>query len=149
MLEETAIITRRQGQFAWVSMQRQSTCGSCQASKGCGTSVLSKVIGNRFTTVKALNVIDADEGDKVLVGIEESSLIRAAFAVNFIPLLGLILGAIFFNALSQQLATDGEWLSLAGGVLGFITGILWVRQYSKSVSTDKRYQPVVLKKLLQ
>ena len=63
MIEETAIVVKCEGKFAWVEAQRQTTCGNCAASKGCGTSVLAKVVGKKAARMRALNPIEAQLGD--------------------------------------------------------------------------------------
>ena len=87
MITENAIVVSIVNDQTWIETQRKSACGQCSASKGCGTSVLSKVIGNKLSTMKAINNINAKVGDEVVVGLNEKSLLKGAFMTYFMPLL--------------------------------------------------------------
>ncbi len=54
MITENAIVVSIDNNQTWIETQRKSVCGQCAANKGCGTSVLSKVIGNKFSKMKVI-----------------------------------------------------------------------------------------------
>ncbi|MBK9131474.1 MAG: SoxR reducing system RseC family protein [Gammaproteobacteria bacterium] len=58
-----------------------TTCGSCSVQKGCGTSVLAKVLGNRVNRIRVINTIGAKTGEWVVLGLEDGALARSSFAV--------------------------------------------------------------------
>lgn len=147
MIEESAQVVAVEGDFVWVETQRQGTCGSCAASKGCGTATLAKVLGTRRTRVRALNGNGAQVGDRVVVGIEEAALVRGSLAVYAVPLLALLAGGVVGSLLSARLLLEGEGLSLALGVLGLVAGLGWLKGFSRRIRSDARYQPVVLRRL--
>lgn len=147
MIEETAVITAREGEFAQVETQRSTACGACAVKSGCGTSLLGKLWGNRRASIRVLNPIGAAPGEKVIIGLQESALTRASFALYMVPLLSLILSAI----LGQWLATwfnfsATEPASLLCGLLGLMAGLRWLRSYSARVRHDKRHQAVILRR---
>lgn len=146
MIEETASVVRTDGDFAWVETQRQSACGSCAGSKGCGTAALSKVLGKRRTEVRALNRAGARVGDRVIIGIEESALVRGSLAVYAVPLLVMLLGAGLGEALGRAPGADANSLSMGFGLIGLGLGFLWLRRFTRRASRDPRYQPVVLRR---
>ena len=47
MIAENAQVVGFEGNDIWVETQRKTACGQCAANKGCGTAVLSKVLGNK------------------------------------------------------------------------------------------------------
>ena len=57
MIEEQGQIVDVQGEFAWIESERTSTCGSCAVRKGCGTSAIAKVLGQRRVRLRVLNRI--------------------------------------------------------------------------------------------
>lgn len=145
MIEEHAVVVATEGEFAWVETERKSTCGSCAARKGCGTGVLAKVVGRRMTQVVALNRAGAAAGETVVVGIDERSLVRGSLAVYALPLLALFAGALageFWLGPAM-----GDLGAILGGVGGLLTGLAWLRRFSRRSQTDPRYQPVVLRSL--
>lgn len=147
MIEETAQVVATEGEFVWVETQRQSTCGGCAARQGCGTATLAKVLGNRRTRVRAINRDGAQVGDRVVVGIDETALIRGSLAVYAVPLLGLLAGAVLGGLLSERLLVDGEALTLGLGIAGLSGGLVWLRGFTRRIRSDRRYQPVVLRRL--
>lgn len=147
MIEESAQVVATEGAFVWVETQRQSTCGGCAANQACGTATLAKVLGTRRTRVRALNHDDAQVGDKVIIGLDESAFIRGSLAVYATPLLALFAGGIVGALLSERWAIGGEALTLGLGVTGLIGGLLWLKGFSRHIRDDRRYQPVVLRRL--
>lgn len=91
MITEKATVVSVENNQTWIETQRKSVCGQCSANKGCGTSVLSKVVGNKLSKMKAINNINAQVGDEVIVGLHEASLLRGAFMTYLLPLLYLFL----------------------------------------------------------
>lgn len=144
MIEERArVISVDQG-HAWVETRRQTACGSCAASKGCGTSVIAKVLGNRRSRVRAIDPVGVRLGDEVLVGIEESALVRGSFAVYTMPLFTLLAAALAVRGLWPG---AGEPAVVLAGLAGLAAGLLWLRLFARRVSADPRYQPVILRRL--
>lgn len=148
MIEETAFVVESGGNYAWVETQRKSTCGSCSAKKGCGTGALSKVLGRKTARMRALNRIDAQPGEEVVVGLSEGALVQGSLVVYLLPLLGLFLFALLGQSLAAQLGQPStEPLSIFFGLGGLVLGGLWVRRFSVKISHDPRYQPVILRRV--
>ena len=146
MIEETAQVVAAEGEFVWVETQRQNTCGGCAANKGCGTSALAKVLGNKLTRVRALNRGVAQVGDQVVIGIDEQALVRGSLAIYMVPLAGLLLGAVVGALMSTRLLVAGEGLTIGLGVVGLLLGLGWVRGFTGRIHNDSRYQPVVIRR---
>jgi len=149
MLEETAQVARIDGDDIWVETQRRSTCGSCAAEKSCGTATLAKVLGKRRTLVRVLSDQPLSVGDQVVIGIQEQALVRGSLAVYAVPVLLLLLGG-FVGELGAQgfLWDNAELASVILGVAGFAAGLFWLRYFSRRIEYDDKYQPVVLRKLV-
>src|SRR3972149_3643680 len=89
MIEETGTVVDVQGDIAWVGTQRRSTCERCSVNKGCGSATLAKVLGRRRSIVRAIRNVDAAVGDQVVLGLQDSALIRGSVAVYGAPLLAM------------------------------------------------------------
>ena len=146
MIEETAHVVAADGEFVWVETRRQSTCGSCAAKQGCGTSALAKVLGNRLARVRAINHGVAQVGDQVVIGIDEQALVRGSLAIYLVPLAGLLLGAVVGALMSTRLLVMGEGLTIGLGIAGLLLGLAWVRGFTRRIHNDSRYQPVVIRR---
>lgn len=127
----------------WVETQQSSACGQCAARKGCGQSFLAKSLMAKMTSVKAYfgssNKRIWKPGDRVVIGIEESALLKATLISYFIPLCMLLLGAWLGSAFG-----DGDVYGAIGATLGLLLGFAWVRSYSKRVKNKRNYHAIVI-----
>ncbi len=147
MIEEMAQVVACEGRFAWVETQRRSTCNACVAQKGCGTAVLAKVLGQRRTRTRVINDLQAGVGEQVVIGLHEQALLRGALAMYLLPLLCLLAGGLVGAWLAPAWGVESpERFTILLSVLGFATGILWLRYYARGIRHDVRYQPVVLRR---
>ncbi|MDH3949169.1 MAG: SoxR reducing system RseC family protein [Gammaproteobacteria bacterium] len=147
MIEETATVVKCEGEFAWVEAQRKTTCGNCAANKGCGTSVLAKVIGKKVSRIKAINKAQAREGDTVIVGMNEAALVKGSLAVYMIPLVFMMLFAVTGNVVAVQMAWQTEPVVILFAMIGMVTAGLWLRGFTRRIQHNNDYQPVVLRRL--
>lgn len=146
MIEESARVVAAEEGYAWVETQRRSACSACSVNKGCGTSVLGKVLGRRQSLLKVLDPVGVAPGDEVVVGLQETALVRGALAVYLVPLLAMILAALGGERLLPP-GPAGEAGAVVAGLAGLAAGLLWVRRYARRVSADPRFQPVILRRL--
>lgn len=142
MIEEAGQIVDVQGEFAWVECERRSACGGCASREGCGTGVIARAFGRRTVTLKVLNRIGAGVGERVVIGLAESGLVRGALAVYAVPLLGLFAGALC----GQWLSAGSDPAAIAGAVAGLAGGLYWLARFSRRARRDTAYQPVTLRR---
>jgi sigma-E factor negative regulatory protein RseC len=146
LIEESGQVVEVQGEFAWIESERTSTCGSCAVRKGCGTSAIAKVLGQRRVRLRVLNRINASVGDRVVIGITESGLVRGSLAVYAAPLFGLFAGALAGQTLGNTVfALQSDVLAIAGAISGFVAALVWLKRFSRKTEKDTAYQPVVLR----
>ncbi|WP_028486382.1 SoxR reducing system RseC family protein [Thiomicrorhabdus chilensis] len=137
LLTSQGVVVELDGAFALVDVQRQTGCGGCQSQAGCGTATLSKLFSpNRSAPVRVLNTLDAQVGDRVVVSLDESQVVRQAFMAYGLPLIGLFLVAIVLKFMAQTLfsmtALQLDLVAILGGAAGLVLG--WGL-------TRKLYQP--------
>jgi sigma-E factor negative regulatory protein RseC len=147
MIEETATVVKCEGEFAWVEAQRQTTCGNCAANKGCGTSVLAKVVGKKAARMRAINPIEAQVGDTVIVGMNEAALLKGSLAVYLFPLLFMMLFAITGNVVARQMHWQAEPVVILFAVAGLLVAGIWLRRFTRRIQYDNVYQPVILRQV--
>ncbi len=94
MIEEEAQVVEVNGNELTLQAQTQSACGSCSANKGCGTSLLAKVVGRKFTHFQAENSVNAVVGDTVIVGIPEDALLKGSLVMYVLPIAGMLVFAL-------------------------------------------------------
>ncbi|MBI4997799.1 MAG: SoxR reducing system RseC family protein [Rhodocyclales bacterium] len=108
MNESEAVVTRLDGEYAWVDLQPESGCSACGESGGCGLSDGKGKRQQRFP-----NSIGAQVGDRVMLGVPEGAVSRAVLYCYLLPL------ATVFALAAAGLAVAGE----AGAMLGSLAGL--------------------------
>lgn len=140
MIESEATVIETEGDYVWVAAAAKSSCGSCSVKSGCGVSALDSVFGRRVNHVRAFNPIQAGPGDRVIVGIHESTLLKSMGWLYFVPLMGLVLGAAFASLLHTH-----DLVSVLGGVLGFGVGSLAARRAVGGLESDESQRPRLIR----
>ncbi|RZA00472.1 MAG: transcriptional regulator [Moraxellaceae bacterium] len=142
MLLETGRIVAIESQGLWVETIQRSACGSCQAQKGCGHSLLAKFGASASSLWVLLEGRDPAHyhlGDEVKIGVPEEVITKGSLFVYMVPLAIMITATLVAHqhALSDALTT---LCALAGLVLGAII----VRWCSHLIRFDTRLQPVLI-----
>ena len=136
MIEEQARVNRVHGNIAEIVVEKQSACGSCSASSGCGTSLLSRWFSRRQLTLSLPNIVDAKSGDTVMLGMDESLLQRSSLMLYALPLGGLLFGAIAGERGFQILGLPTELGAVLFGLLGVVAALLFARQHIGTTIQD-------------
>lgn len=124
MIEEQGRVFSIEGDAVWVETERQSTCSGCKAKNGCGQHLVDKYRpSSAVAYIKAASDGSLAEGDRVMVGIPENSLLKASSVVYLLPLL-LLMGALWLSQLSSL--SDGVTLIL--GTLALLAGFIPARR---------------------
>lgn len=120
MIKEQAKVISRQGRWVEVQMQRQSACSHCELNQGCGTGAIGRLLGHRSKPLIIESSFDLEPGDRVILGMPDSSFLKASLLIYGLPLISLILSAI----VGQWLFEASELKVLVTAVLGFGGGFL-------------------------
>ena len=148
MIEEQAQVIEVRGDVLLLQAQTQSACGSCAANKGCGTSVLSKVVGRKFTHFQAENNINADVGDTVVVGISEDALLKGSIVMYLIPIVAMLFFALLADYFMTVTMQNRDLMIAAAAGVGLVAGSLLSRGYFLRRSSRQVFSPVVLRKII-
>ncbi|OQW90493.1 MAG: hypothetical protein BWK79_19740 [Beggiatoa sp. IS2] len=146
MLEEYGIIVKTHEQFAWVQFQRQSSCHHCGTGAGCGTASINNLLGPKYTEVKVPNLLAAQIGDTVIVGLEERALLQGSILLYLLPLLCMLAGAFSYELfVARDLLPASDLLTALTSFGGLSGGIVWASVLLAKFSDTGRYQPVMLR----
>jgi len=132
MVEETAQVIKIKGDRVWVMAIQKSACGSCEAQKGCGHSLLAKVGQKQIELPVARNGLDVVVDDMVVIGVPEQAILRTSLLMYGLPLGAMIVVAFF-----------SKWLALSEGVsvilafLALLLGFVAVNLQSKRLDFEK------------
>ena len=145
MIEESGRVVATDGDTAWVETSRRTSCGSCEA-KGCGTGTLSQILGRKTQQLRVNNPIGAIPGDQVILGIEESALIKGSLAVYLVPLLALLGGGLLGEFMTPRLALSGEGATILFALIALGLSLLWLRRFNRRVAYDEQFNAVILRR---
>jgi sigma-E factor negative regulatory protein RseC len=135
MIEQKATVVSRDEHQIWLEAERQSTCSQCQARKGCGTGLLAKHVGRRFSRIAVPADNDLRLGQQVKVSIPEQALLSGAFMVYMLPLL-----LMFAAAALVRFMHFGELAEIVAGLLGMAAGFYGVKTRLKRRNADIRVE---------
>ena len=128
MIEEQAIVIQTRGSHVEIQMQRQSACNHCDLNRGCGTGAIGRLLGHRSKPLIIETSLPLKKGDWVLLGMPDSSFLRASLLIYGLPLFSLICSAI----LGQLLFSGSEALVLVFALAGFVVGLVYSAKKAKS-----------------
>lgn len=143
MMKENAVVIDYRSGVATVKCQSQSACGSCVAKSGCGTSALSKLIGEKGEHILQVETITPlKAGQRIEIGLSERSLLLSAVLLYVVPLLTILISALIGNKLFEQELSNAVFIFLMTA-LSFAA----VRSYTQKLNKKPAYQPVLLRVL--
>ncbi|MCG7873243.1 MAG: SoxR reducing system RseC family protein [Candidatus Thiodiazotropha lotti] len=146
MIEETAMVVRIEGEYAFVETEKRAACGSCESQGSCSTSVLAGLFKRRYNHLRVVNTVLAKPGEQVIIGLQEQALLKLSMLAYLLPLILMILAAIvaqyLFGLFNIQ---SGELPQVIGGLLGLIGGFFLLRLLAYKNRHDPGYQAVILR----
>lgn len=129
MIEESAKVLSIKENWLLLQAQPSNACGGCHARSACGQGLLSRYFNQTPGQISVENRLPSGEplslreGDEVIIGITESSVLTGAFFAYMLPLLFVV----FFAVLAQWLEITSELQQLAVIVSGLFLGLAVVR----------------------
>ncbi len=139
MIKEWATVVSWNNGVALVSCDVKASCSSCASRAGCGSRVLNKLGPQTSHTISVPCEQPLSVGQKVELGIAESSLLGSAVLVYMAPLVGLFAMASLFQVLFAN-----DFVSLCGAILGGVGGFLVARGLSPGLASRQSWQPVII-----
>lgn len=149
MIEEQAQVVEINDDQLILQAQTQSACGSCSARNGCGTSLLSKVVGRKFTRFQAANNINAKVGDTVVVGLSEDALLKGSLVMYLVPIVAMLLFSLLADVLLLSDVPSRDLMIALSAIAGFVLGALLAKWYFARQSNKQQFSPVVLRKIIE
>ena len=146
MIEERARVIAIENDQLLLEAETRTACNACEARQGCGTSVLSKWVGRKFTRFQVPNTVNARVGDEVVVGLAEEAMLKGSVFVYLLPLVAMILFAVLADGLISADAASRDLLVLMTAVAGFALTLVISRLVLSSSSNRIRLTPVVIRK---
>ena len=139
MSEEQGIVLRtKHDGWADVITERKDACGDCGASHCCvGSETGSKMV------TRALNRIGATSGDLVAITLRSGLVVKSAFAIYLVPILGFIGGAVVGAVVHNSVHLSESGAAILFGFGGLVGGYFLTSAISKWMSSGGKLTPVI------
>jgi sigma-E factor negative regulatory protein RseC len=144
MLEESAIVVKIEHGQVWVVGMQNNACAGCAQKMSCSSTALASILKKKPVPVDSELTLQI--GDTVIVAIDESVLLRAAFSLYLLPLIALFIGAGVADSVVSDTTLYAD-LWIASSALASLTFALLLMQKIQSLFLFNHYtRPVVIKK---
>ncbi|GAA0490468.1 MULTISPECIES: SoxR-reducing system protein RseC [Tatumella] len=139
MMREWATVASWENGIATLHTEAKTSCNSCTARKGCGSHLLNKLGPADAEVMQIASKQPLQPGQRIELGIRESSLLGSALLVYMTPLLGLFMLAGLF-----QMLFHSDLASASGALLGGVGGFILSKGISALIGDKEAFQPVIL-----
>lgn len=139
-MEQYGLVTENKGETALVNLQRHLVC------ERCGRCGLLSGAGKRDLIIEALNPINAEKGQRVLLESDDNQIILLSFMLYMVPILVLVAGiALWLTQIAPYLGLEGrqELPAVAAGFILMGLVYYFIRIWDKRVKNNPRYKPVI------
>jgi sigma-E factor negative regulatory protein RseC len=140
MATEQGIVIKTDSSATWVKTVKSGSCAGCSARASCHT----RGSGDEME-VKVINDAGAKVGDRIVLSFKTSSLLKATFLLYVFPILLLIVGAVFGQAIASKFDFDPSGLSAIMGFSFFFAALLIIKTTANKMARKKEYRPKIIK----
>lgn len=140
MITEEGVVTRATRETAWVKTVKPKACETCEAGDSC--EVLQ---GKEELNFEVPNTLNADEGDRVVVGLRTGSLLFLTFMLYIFPVLFLVAGAFSGNAAARFFQIDRVSASVVTAGIFFAVSLFLLKRLNDTVAGQWKHKPVLVK----
>jgi sigma-E factor negative regulatory protein RseC len=137
---EQGIVTKTDSSGAWVKTVKSSACEGCSARGSCHSLGSSNDM-----EVKAINEVGAKVGDRIVLSLETSSLLKASFLLYVFPILLLIIGALIGQEIAPYIDFNPSGFSAIMGFSFFFAAVLIIKAKANKMAKKNEYRPKVIK----
>ena len=142
MIEDIGKVVKIKGDQAFIEVERSSACAECGLQEAEEMTTGGKVV------FEAFNMIQAKVGDRVKVQVQTAAYMKATIYVYGIPVLLMVIGAIFGMYIAGALDRSSDAMSALLGIGGLLLGIFILFLLRKK-GNAKKYVPVVVEVLTE
>jgi len=135
MLTEQGIVQKVYGGKASVLVQRSPACAHCDSNGSC------EISNDKTMTIEMSNALHAKMDDRVEISLPAHSLLKLSFVVYFLPVVGLVAGALLGNSLASYFGVADITGSLAGGVAGLVGTYFVMKRVNSGARAKMEYRP--------
>lgn len=140
MATERGIVTRLEAETAWVKTSRTSACKACTSRKSCQMAE-----NGQEMEVPARNDANAKVGDRILLCVESSALLKISFLLYIFPVLLMLLGAVMGEKIAPLFGVDPSLFSALLGFSSFGAAFVLIRLTHVRMARKECYRPRIVR----
>ena len=137
---EKGVVTRIEHRRAWVKTSRTSACEGCKSRGACHVAENGSEM-----EVEVINEAGAAIGDRIVLSIESSSLLKISFMLYIFPVLMMLAGAVVGQQISGFLRWNPSGTSALLGLLSFLLAFCIIRIKGNRMARRDKYRPRIIK----
>jgi sigma-E factor negative regulatory protein RseC len=139
MAVEEGIITGLKEKTALVKTKRTASCEACSERASC------RSIGGNEMEVEAINRVNAEIGDLVVVSSKTSQLFLLSFFLYVFPIIVLIIGALIGDHLARSSGGNPSTYAALIGFTFFFAAIGIVKLKDRKARKTGQYRPEIIR----
>ena len=125
MIEEQAVVIKASKERVTLEVVRDKPCGLCGQVRGCGNSIWGKIFSHQSGHIETRNDLNAKLGDVVILGIDETLMLKSSLMLYGVPLLSMFLCMVIANSFAKEMV---EIYTLIGAVTGLFLGVVMIKR---------------------
>jgi sigma-E factor negative regulatory protein RseC len=125
MIEEQAVVIKASKERVTLEVVRDKPCGLCGQVRGCGNSIWGKIFSHQSGHIETRNDLNAKLGDVVILGIDETLMLKSSLMLYGVPLLSMFLCMVIANSFAKEMV---ELYTLIGAVTGLFLGVVLIKR---------------------
>jgi sigma-E factor negative regulatory protein RseC len=141
-VEGVAKVVALEDGYAVCEPEPTGSCGGCMSAALCGVKsggTSRRIIARRFSLV---NDVGLRVGDRVVVGIAPSVLLKASAVAYALPLVLMLVAAV----IAQRTGDGGDGTAALGGLGGFLAGLAIARWRANRMTRAGELTPNFLRR---
>ena len=100
-------------------------------------------MAHSYTEFRVVTDLEVKVGDRVILAIDESALLKGAVFIYLLPLTAMILSGLVGDYCSSLLTLNNEWLTISFGIAGLVGSLMLNR-----LNPHAQQSPVSLSRVL-
>ncbi|MBC2580352.1 SoxR reducing system RseC family protein [Clostridium sp. DJ247] len=132
--EAEGVVIEVSGNIAKVKVNRHGECKNCGACPGDNAAVL-----------EVQNKIRAKPGQRVVLEIRETNMLKAAFIVYILPLISILVGCVIGTLLSEKIHQSKITYQIGGGIVAFIISVIYIKVFDKNTGKNEKIKPIIIR----
>ncbi len=140
MATEEGIVIGLDAYTAMVKTKKSESCEGCASRTSCNV-----MGGGNDMEVEAINEVQAQVGDRVVLNFETTSLLKATFFLYVFPIIFMFAGALTGQKAALALNVNESGLSVIFGFLFFLVSIVIVKIKGNKMAKQNRYRPKIVR----